>query len=551
MLKMMVFSFVLFLLSLMFMFFGFFLMMENKFYVFEWMIYGFNSMKMNFILMINFKLMMFVFLVMLISSVIMFYSASYMDLSDKFYVNRFYYLMMLFLMSMIFLILSPNMLTLLLGWDGLGLISYCLIIFYQKKLAFNSGMLTIILNRLGDSSLLMIISFMTIFGSWNLILYEFNMLILLMFFLMVFTKSAQLMFMIWLPAAMMAPTPVSSLVHSSTLVTAGIYLLINYESLIELKYKMYILMISSMTMLISGIMANFEMDFKKIIALSTLSQLGFMMSIYSLGMVNLTFLHLFIHAFFKSMMFMCAGSFIHYMMGIQNFRFYLGAYYLYPLKGLLLLLSLLMLSGFPFLVGYYSKDLIIEHYFLNVMSIFSVMNLILGTIFTVSYSTRILMLMFKSNYKLILFYMGDDVFMTKSIVFIKLIMIYMSKLVHDFFFFELDMNLIKVYKYFVFKMILLGILLSYIFNNININNESLIFMKSFFLMEYLYKFILNHSMGKFISYELFLEKGLMEKLTGKMMCFVNEVMKFKGWTVVIMTYLLIMYIYMFLVMLFI
>ena len=189
---------------------------------------------------------------------------------NKYLIKRFYYLIILFLLSIIFLILSPNILTLLLGWDGLGLISYCLIICYQKNLAFNSGIITVILNRLGDSRLLIIISFIIIFGRWNLILYNINLLILLIFLVIVFRKSAQLIFIIWLPAAIIAPTPVSSLVHSSTLVTAGIYLLINYEILIDLKYKEYILIISRITIFISGVIANFGIDFKKIIALSTL-----------------------------------------------------------------------------------------------------------------------------------------------------------------------------------------------------------------------------------------------------------------------------------------
>nr|ATE47036.1 NADH dehydrogenase subunit 5 [Bombus breviceps] len=548
MLKMMVLSIMLMFISAMFMFFGLYLLLIDKFYIYEWMIYSLNSLKMNFILMISFKLLMFVFLVMLISSMIMMYSVSYMDLNNEFYVYRFYYLMLLFLMSMIFLILSPNMLTLLLGWDGLGLISYCLIIFYQKKLAFNSGMLTIILNRLGDSSLLMIISFMMIFGSWNLILYKMNVLILMMFFLMVITKSAQLIFMIWLPAAMMAPTPVSSLVHSSTLVTAGIYLLIMYESMIELQYKMYILMISSMTMFISGMMANFEMDFKKIIALSTLSQLGFMMSIYSLGMVDLTFLHLFIHAFFKSMMFMCVGSFIHYMLGIQNFRFYSGMYFLYPMKGLLMMFSLMMLCGFPFLVGFYSKDMIIEYYFLNKVSIFSIMNLILGTIFTVSYSFRIMFMLMNNSYMMNLIYLDEDGIMISCMVMILMIMIIMSKFIFNFFFFHLNLNLMIIYKYFVFKMMLLGLLFLLIMNNLNFYLKINMFMKSFFMMEYVYKFILNNIMFKLIYYEVIFEKGLVEKVTGKVMYMINYVIGVDEKKLSI-TYLLLLYMYMLMLML--
>nr|DBA43878.1 TPA_asm: ND5 [Bombus polaris] len=503
MMKMLISGIILLMLSLIFMFFGFYILLMNKFYIYEWIIYNMNSMKMNFILIISFKLLMFMFLVLFISSIILLYSMSYMNSENKFLIKRFYYLMILFLMSMILLILSPNMLTLLLGWDGLGLISYCLIIYYQKKLAFNSGMLTIILNRLGDCSLLMIITFMMMFGSWNLILYKINMLILLMILIMVFSKSAQLMFMIWLPAAMMAPTPVSSLVHSSTLVTAGIYLLMNYEILIDLKYKELILMISSMTMLMTGFMANFEMDFKKIIALSTLSQLGFMMSIYSLKMTDLTFLHLFIHAFFKSMMFMCVGSFIHYMNGIQNFRFYSGMFYLYPMKSLLMMFSLLMLCGFPFLVGFYSKDLIIEYYFLNLNSMFSLMNLIIGTIFTVSYSFRLMLMMMKNNYMMNIMYLNEDYIMVFCMTFMLIFMVLMSKLIFNCFFFHLSINLMKIFKYFIFKMIILGVMFSLMILNMNFSKKIILFMKSFFMMKFIYKIIVNNFMYWLIFYEFY------------------------------------------------
>nr|ALO64867.1 NADH dehydrogenase subunit 5 [Bombus lucorum] len=548
MFKMIVFGVMLILMSFIFMFLGFYILFINKFLIYEWMIYNLNSMKMNLILMISFKLLMFLFLVMLICSMILLYSVSYMNLNNKYLIKRFYYLMMLFLMSMIFLILSPNMLTLLLGWDGLGLISYCLIIYYQKNLAFNSGMMTVILNRLGDSSLLMIISFMMIFGSWNLILYNMNLLILLMFLIMVFSKSAQLMFMIWLPAAMMAPTPVSSLVHSSTLVTAGIYLLINYEMLIDLKYKEYILMISSMTMLMSGLMANFEMDFKKIIALSTLSQLGFMMSINSLGMVNLTFLHLFIHAFFKSMMFMCVGSYIHYMNGIQNFRFYFGMYYLYPMKGLLMMFSLFMLCGFPFLVGFFSKDLIIEYYFFNVMSIFSLLNLIIGTIFTVSYSFRLMYILMMNNFMMNLIYMDEDNIMMNYMMLILLIMLFISKFIYNFFFFHMSVNLFNVFKYFVFKMMLLGIMFSLLMFNTNFLNSIVLFTKSFFMMDFFYKFILNNLMYLLIFYEIYFEKGLIEKFTGKIMNFFCYLLEMDFMLKIF--YMLLMYIYLVMLILF-
>nr|DBA43735.1 TPA_asm: ND5 [Bombus soroeensis] len=542
--KMMVCGIMLLLSSIIIVFFSVYFLMLEKIYILEWVIFSVNSMKFNFILMISFKLLLFMFLVMLISSFILLYSISYMNMSNEYYVIRFYYLMLLFLMSMIFLIMSPNMLTLLLGWDGLGLISYCLIIYYQKLLSFNSGMMTVMLNRLGDSSLLMIMSFMLMFGSWNLIFYEMNLFMLLMFILMVFTKSAQLVFMIWLPAAMMAPTPVSSLVHSSTLVTAGVYLLMNYEMMINLSYKIYILLISSMTMIISGFMANFEMDLKKIIALSTLSQLGFMMSIYSLGMVELAFLHLFIHAFFKSMMFMCAGSLIHYMLGIQNFRFYMGVFYLYPMKCLFMMFSLLMLCGFPFFVGFYSKDLIIEYYFLNEMSVFSLVNLVIGTILTVSYSFRIMEMFLMNNLKINLVYLNEDYIMIYCMLFIFMVMLYMSKFVYNFFFNDLNMSMMYIYKYFVFKMIILGVIFSLMLLKMNFYKKFIFFMKSFFMMNLIYGFVINNLLYSMIFYEFLFEKGLIDKLTGKIMYYMNNIMGVKIEMKIKVFNLLVMYLYM-------
>nr|DBA43475.1 TPA_asm: ND5 [Bombus bohemicus] len=539
--KMIISGMILFISSMLFLLISMYMLFLNKMLIFEWLIFSINSMKMNFILMISFKLMMFTFLVLLISSIIFFYSVSYMMLDNVYLMNRFNYLMILFLMSMIMLILSPNMLTLLLGWDGLGLISYCLIIYYQKMLSFNSGMITVVMNRLGDSGLLMIISFLSMFGSWNLFFFDMNILVMLMFFLMVFTKSAQLMFMIWLPAAMMAPTPVSSLVHSSTLVTAGIYLLINYENLIDLKYKLLIFLISSMTMMMSGIMANFEMDFKKLVALSTLSQLGFMMSIYSIGMIDLTFLHLFIHAFFKSMMFMAVGSFIHYMIETQNFRMYSGMFYLYPIKSLLMMFSLLMLCGFPFLVGFYSKDLIIEYYLLNSMSIFGIMNLIIGTMLTVSYSFRIMKMLMKENYMVNYMNFNEDFIMICSMMMISLIMLIMSKFIYNFFFIWKNISLLMIYKYFIFKMLILGIMISIMLMKMIFLKKMVIYIDSFFMMKFFYNFLVYNFFYKLINYEFYFDKGLIEKLTGKIMNNLNNLlmMNFKF----NIFYLLMIYIY--------
>lgn len=162
--KIIVSGIILIIIRFIFIFFSFYVLFLNKLFVYEWIIYNINSIKINLIFIIRFKLLIFVFLVILISSFILLYRIRYMNLNNKYLINRFYYLILIFLISIIFLIFSPNILTLLLGWDGLGLISYCLIIYYQKLLSFNSGILTIILNRLGDCRLLIIISFMVIFG---------------------------------------------------------------------------------------------------------------------------------------------------------------------------------------------------------------------------------------------------------------------------------------------------------------------------------------------------------------------------------------------------
>ncbi|KOC60255.1 NADH-ubiquinone oxidoreductase chain 5, partial [Habropoda laboriosa] len=162
-----------------------------------------------------------------------------------------------------------------------------------------------------------------------------------------------------------APTPVSSLVHSSTLVTAGVYLLIRYKPIIINNYNEYLLLISRITIIISGLIANFECDFKKIIALSTLRQLGFIIRILFINIEKLAFIHLIIHAIFKSLIFLCTGRFIHYINRRQDIRDYRGIIKIHPLKRIIITFSILSLCGFPFLCGFYSKDLIIEYFFIT------------------------------------------------------------------------------------------------------------------------------------------------------------------------------------------
>nr|BBC20698.1 NADH dehydrogenase subunit 5 [Apis nuluensis] len=517
MMKMLICGILLFKFSFLIMLFSLYFLYLNKIIIFEWNIYTFNSMKFNFLMMIDYKSLMLIFLVSMIFSMIIIYWISYMNLSEL-KMNRFLYLMILFLISMYMLISSPNMLSIILGWDKLGLISYCLVIYYMKMKAFTSGMVTILLNRLGDIGLLLIMGLMTLFGSWNLLLYNMNEFMMIFLLLMAFTKSAQIPFSTWLPMAMMAPTPVSSLVHSSsTLVTAGIYLLIRYVDLLERKYKNIILLISKLTMLFAELLANFELDLKKIVAYSTLSQLGFMMSMLSSISTELVFLHLFIHAMFKSLMFMCVGSYMHYMNSNQDIRIYYGMYYVYPLKSMIIICSILSLYGFPFLVGYYSKDLIIECFFSSKMYYFSTVNLIIGTILTVSCSFWMILVMTKKYLMMNVIYLKEDKIMAISMTMMMLLSLFYSKLIFNSMNFNLvSINMLLVYKLMVFKMMIMSMTMGYNFYKfILLSNKIGLLQMLFMFMNMIYKFIYKKINTMMFDYEVFIEKSIIKMLSSK------------------------------------
>nr|AQM40064.1 NADH dehydrogenase subunit 5 [Capnogryllacris melanocrania] len=373
---------------------GFYFLMSELIYLIEWEVVTLHSSSIVMTILLDWMSLLFMSFVLLISSLVIYYSDEYM-LGDV-NVNRFIILVLMFVLSMMFLIISPNLISILLGWDGLGLVSYCLVIYYQNVKSYNAGMLTALSNRIGDVALLMAIAWMLNFGSWNYIYYlNLNNYYELkvvggLVLLAAMTKSAQIPFSAWLPAAMAAPTPVSALVHSSTLVTAGVYLLIRFNALIyDNFWGNFMLLISGLTMFMAGIGANFEFDLKKIIALSTLSQLGLMMSILSIGFYKLAFFHLLTHALFKALLFMCAGAIIHNMKNSQDIRGMGGLCMQMPLTSACFNLSNLALCGMPFLAGFYSKDLILEIVSLSYMNCFSFFLFFFSTGLTVCYSLRL------------------------------------------------------------------------------------------------------------------------------------------------------------------
>nr|ASY98178.1 NADH dehydrogenase subunit 5 [Odontomantis sp. JZ-2017] len=368
--------------------------MNNIVYFIEWELVSLNSSSIVMTLLLDWMSLLFMSFVMLISSLVILYSEDYM-LNDI-TLNRFIFLVLMFVLSMIFLIISPNLISILLGWDGLGLVSYCLVIYYQNVKSYNAGMLTALSNRVGDVALLMAIAWMLNFGSWNYIFYLDCMMneyeLVLISFLVILagmTKSAQIPFSAWLPAAMAAPTPVSALVHSSTLVTAGVYLLIRFSKAFPSWLSSFLLVISVLTMFMSGLGANFEYDLKKIIALSTLSQLGLMMSILSMGFSDLAFFHLLTHALFKALLFMCAGMVIHNLKNFQDIRFMGNLSIFMPLTSSCFMVSNFALCGMPFLAGFYSKDMILELVSLSNLNMFMFFMYFFSTGLTVCYTFRL------------------------------------------------------------------------------------------------------------------------------------------------------------------
>ncbi|XP_069936579.1 NADH-ubiquinone oxidoreductase chain 5-like [Cherax quadricarinatus] len=205
------------------------------------------------------------------------------------------------------------------------------------------------------------------------------------------TKRAQIPFSAWLPAAIAAPTPVSALVHSSILVTAGVYILIRFSGALRGScVQRVLLIVSCLTIFIAGLGANFEFDLKKIIALSTLRQLGVIMSILSLGFADLAFFHLLTHALFKALLFMCAGMVIHRVREYQDIRNMGRLVICMPLTRVCMNLANLALCGIPFLAGFYSKDLILEVAFIREVNIFRFFLYVLSTGLTVCYTFRLI-----------------------------------------------------------------------------------------------------------------------------------------------------------------
>lgn len=361
---------------------------KDKSLFIEWEIFSINRASFVISIIFDWKRLSFLTTVSIISSFIIIYRKYYIRGEKNFI--RFTFILLAFVGSMILLIISPNLVRLMLGWDGLGLTSYALVIFYQREYSANSGIITILRNRVGDATLLLTIGGFLHLGSYNFIfIRSTEPIIIILIILRAFTKRAQIPFSAWLPAAMAAPTPVSALVHSSTLVTAGVFLIIRFIPIIKnSKLLLVAFIIGVLTILIAGWRANFETDLKKVVALSTLRQLGLIFTILGLGRDLLAFFHLIIHALFKSSLFICAGFIIHNINSRQDSRFAGTFNFRSPTLGLVFGCTNLSLCGFPFITGFFSKDIILEKTFNVFNNNFVYTLIVLSTGLTLSYSIR-------------------------------------------------------------------------------------------------------------------------------------------------------------------
>ena len=354
-----------------------------------------GNLEFDFPILLDVFSIIFRLTVSLITIAVINFTKGYIE-KEKFLL-RFLNILLLFVLSIYLLIFCNSLFFLMLGWDGLGVVSYLLVIYFFSKKSNNAGILTILTNRIGDVCLILVIRARVSESRWRIALNPSNQLNILLratLFLGAFTKRAQIPFSAWLPAAIAAPTPVSSLVHSSTLVTAGVYILFRFGSVCDLKYAVYF---GLFTILMAGLAALKETDIKKIVALSTLRQLGFMVFSLTTLRSGFRFFHLLLHAYFKALLFISVGNIIHLSDDYQDLRklnFFEAPQALTLTAALFANISLM---GFPFIRGFFSKDLILEDFFNNYNLNLTVRGIIyLNCVLTGIYSVRLIYFIFLS-----------------------------------------------------------------------------------------------------------------------------------------------------------
>ena len=348
--------------------------------------------------------------VLIVSSLVHIYSIGYM--SHDPHNQRFFSYLSLFTFMMIILVTANNFLLMFVGWEGVGICSYLLVCFWFTRIAANQSSLSAFLtNRVGDCFLTIgmfailwsfgNIDYSTVFSLAPYINEKVVTIIGICLLIGAMAKSSQVGLHVWLPMAMEGPTPVSALIHAATMVTAGVYLLMRTSPLIE--YSSTVLMLclclGAVTTVFSSLIGLFQQDIKKVIAYSTMSQLGMMVIAVGLSCYNIALFHLINHAFYKGLLFLGAGAVIHAVADNQDFRKYGGLRPFLPLTYSVMLIASLSLVAFPFMTGFYSKDFILEsaygQYYYSSTVVYMIATI--GAMFTTLYSVKVLYLTFLTN----------------------------------------------------------------------------------------------------------------------------------------------------------
>ena len=376
--------------------------------LFDWFTVGSFSVGINFL--VDPLSVIMLLIITGVGSLIHIYSVGYMKKDPGF--GKYFSFLNLFIFFMLLLVLGSNYLVMFIGWEGVGLCSYLLIGFWYKKDAFASaGRKAFIMNRIGDLGFLLAVFFM--FVSFGTIEFEgvfsqastlasgdgLLLAITLLLFIAATGKSAQIPLFTWLPDAMAGPTPVSALIHAATMVTAGIYMIARSNILFVLAPETLtvIAVIGLATAILAAAIAVTQNDIKKVLAYSTVSQLGYMFLGLGVGAFTAAFFHVITHAFFKALLFLGAGSVIHAMQDEQDMRSMGGLRKYMPTTFITMLIATIAIAGIPPLSGFFSKDEILAHAFMDNKLLW--IGGFIGALFTAFYMFRLLYLTFYGKFR--------------------------------------------------------------------------------------------------------------------------------------------------------
>ena len=388
--------------------------------------------------------------VLIVSSLVHIYSVGYM--SHDPHNQRFFSYLSLFTFMMIILVTSDNYLLMFVGWEGVGVCSYLLVSFWFTRIAANQSSISAFLtNRVGDCLLTIgmfailwsfgNIDYATVFSTTPFIANNIITIICICLLIGAMAKSSQIGLHVWLPMAMEGPTPVSALIHAATMVTAGVYLLMRSSPLIEYSDTalLFCLWVGAITTVFSSLIGLFQQDIKKVIAYSTMSQLGMMVVAIGLSSYNVALFHLVNHAFYKGLLFLGAGAVIHAVSDNQDFRKYGGLRHFLPLTYSIMLIASLSLVAFPFMTGFYSKDFILELAYgqFHFSSIIVYFITTIGAMFTTLYSVKVLYMTFLTNpngsFTDYIHVHESDIFMSLPLIILAIFSIFFGYITKDVF----------------------------------------------------------------------------------------------------------------------